>query len=156
MRCALLIRLLCPIAIAMLAMAIMIHFWLLYWATGYLRIYTPTLKSNLPLYAAATLPGAMLDQSDGKSGSSWRILCALIAHKPAHGHGHMNMTRKLQNNEFLRELKESVVVFFFASCVCVCPVGVLCVHMDTIQPQTTNMQKRLPAGLISISISQLI
>ena len=35
---------------------------------------------------------------------AWRVLCALIAHKPAHGHGHAH-GGKVKNNDFLLELR---------------------------------------------------
>ena len=37
---------------------------------------------------------------------AWRVLCALTAHKPAHGHGHGHgHGGKVEGNIFLRELR---------------------------------------------------
>ena len=54
------------------------------------------------------------------------FLCALIllAHEPAHGHGH----------DLARTKTQGRLLWFWV--VCLCPKGVLYGHMGTIQPQT--------------------
>ena len=75
---------------AMLAMTILVHFWVLYWVTGHLHPpLGPTCRTTLqPSHLGHARPASSLDL-----GRAWRVLCALTAHKPAHGHGHCHAHR---------------------------------------------------------------
>jgi hypothetical protein len=63
---------------AMLAMTILVHFWLLYGAIGPSTLTPMSNLRHCTYYASQQLS---VDRE-------WRVLCALAVHKPAHGHGH--------------------------------------------------------------------
>jgi hypothetical protein len=88
----------------------------------------------------------MLGQSDGNAGSYMARLCALTAHKPAHGHGHGHGDGgKADEYAFWRELRIKGGYCCFGSWVsCVCTMDVPYGYMDTIHRQTTKMRAYLP------------
>ena len=86
---------------AMLAMAILVHFWVVYWATAP-PARTP--RPNLRHYTAAQSPGPCQASQMVTLDRAWCVLCALTARKPAHGHGHGH-GQKAGKNEFWRKLR---------------------------------------------------
>ena len=74
----------------MLAMTILVHFWVVYWTT---EPHTPTLRFNLAHYNATQPPGPYYASQPATQGRAWWVLCAQTTHKPAHGHGHYHADR---------------------------------------------------------------
>ena len=75
---------------------------------------------------------------------AWCVLCALTAHKPAHGHGHGHGHGGKAGGEMIlaRTKAQGRLMLFWV--VCVCPMGILYEHMGTIQPQTAYMAAYWP------------
>ena len=97
----------------MLAMAILVHFWVPYWTTEPATYMHPKVQPSALQCSLATrrmLGLRVLGQSDGNSGSCMARLCALTTYKPAHGHGHGH-DRGLGKKK-LRELRHK------GSCCC--------------------------------------
>jgi hypothetical protein len=67
---------------------------------------------------------------------AWCILCALPAHKPAHGHGHAH-DGKVEKMDFLRELRHKVDCYCFGRAV----YAPWACYMDTRALYTTKPPK---------------
>ena len=72
---------------------------------------------------------------------AWRVLCALTAHKPAHGHGPDHGGKAEKMNLARTKLQGRLLLFWVG---CVCPTGVLYAPTGTMQPQTAKMAADWP------------
>jgi hypothetical protein len=75
---------------------------------------------------------------------AWRVLCALNAQKPTHGHVMTMacMAGKQKKLVLARTKAQGWLLLFWVGCVCI--MGVLFGQTSTIHHQTTKMRVYLP------------